>query len=172
VRVRLALALLLLPALASAQARQPAPGGPREEVFRMVDAYIVSNLQDALGLSDDQFSHLVPLVKHLQNDRRELTQRRQAMMRELRGMFQAGTATEARVADVLKDVKALDADMPATLKRDLDAIDAGLTPVQQAKYRVLEFNVDQRIRGLMTRWVQQEQKERPGARQPLPSPQP
>jgi hypothetical protein len=172
VRRSLVLAAFFAPSLAFAQARQPVPGGPREEVFRMVDAYIVSNLQDALGLTDDQFSKLVPLVKHLQNDRRELTQKRQAMMRELRGMFQAGTATEARVADVLRDVKALDAEMPATLKRDLDAIDAGLSPVQQAKYRVLEFNVDQRIRGLMTRWVQQEQKDRPGARPPQVSPQP
>jgi hypothetical protein len=160
----------LLFAVLGAQSPQlPPQGGPREEVFKMVDAYIVSNLQDGLGITDDQFARLVPLVKHLQTDRRDLTQRRQALMRELRGMLQAGTATEVRVADILKDVKAIDADLPQTMRKDQDAIDAMLNPLQQAKYRVLEFNVDQRIRGLMTRWVQQ---QRAGARQQGQSPQP
>jgi hypothetical protein len=149
-----------------------APGmGPREEVFKMVDAYIVSNLQDSLGLTDDQFARLVPLVKRLQTDRRELTLRRQALMREMRAMLQAGTATESRVSDVLKDVKAVDAELPVTLKRDQDAIDASLNPLQQAKYRVLEFNVDQRIRGLMNRWVQS-QRQQQGAGREMGSPPP
>ena len=54
-----------------------APGaGPRDDAFRMVDAYIVSNLQESLGLTDEQFVKALPLVKRLQRDRRELAQRR------------------------------------------------------------------------------------------------
>ena len=33
----------------------PRRGGARDEAFRMIDAYIVSNLQESLGLSDEQF---------------------------------------------------------------------------------------------------------------------
>ena len=36
----------------------------------MVDAYIVSNLQESLGLTDEQFVRLLPLVKRLQSERR------------------------------------------------------------------------------------------------------
>ena len=32
----------------------------------MVDAYVVSNLQESLGLSDEQFAKAIPLVKKLQ----------------------------------------------------------------------------------------------------------
>lgn len=47
---------LFLVALAGAQ---PTPSGPRrggaarDDAFRMVDAYIVSNLQESLGLTDE-----------------------------------------------------------------------------------------------------------------------
>ena len=77
-RVAALLAALVLPVAAMAQV-PPEPGGalePREEAGRLVDAYILSNLQESLGLSDEQFVKLLPLVKRLQADRREAMQRR------------------------------------------------------------------------------------------------
>ena len=38
---------------------------------------------------------------------------------------------------------------PATVRRDMEAIDAVLDPVQQAKYRLLEVEVERKLRGLM-----------------------
>ena len=63
--------LLLVTALlcAASLGAQPArtgpqrPDAPREEIFRMIDAYVVSNMQESLGLSDEQFVKLLPLVK-------------------------------------------------------------------------------------------------------------
>jgi len=49
---------------------------PREEAWKLVDAYILSNLQESLGLSDEQFVKLLPLVKTLQASRRGFMQRR------------------------------------------------------------------------------------------------
>ena len=165
--LRLAAGLVLIAGLVAAQ-EAPGPGGqgpggprrgPRDEAFRMIDAYIVSNLQESLELTDDQFVKLLPLVKHLQNDRRALVQRRQQSLMELRRLLASGGATEPRVSELLRQVKAVEAEEPATLRRDRDAIDAALTPLQQAKFRVLEVEVDRKIRELMN----QIRSERRGA---------
>jgi hypothetical protein len=171
---RVLLAVVLALAAVGPVAAQP-PGGPRpgghgrgrDEAFRMIDAYIVSNLQESLDLTDEQFVKVLPLVKKLQTDRRAFAQRRQQALFELRRSFAAGTATEPRVAELLKEVKAVEGEEPAVLRRDLEAIDAALSPVQQAKLRVLEVEVERRIRELMAR-IRSERRggrARPGAPQ-------
>lgn len=122
---------------------------PREEAFRMIEAYLVSNLQEALALNDDQFTRVLPLIKRLQRDRREAGQRRIKALQELNRTMQAGGATEGQVADLLREVKAAEAEGPALVRRDMDAVDAVLTPLQQAKYRLLEVEVERKLRGLM-----------------------
>jgi len=151
----------------TARAQAPASPGhvrPREEAFKMIDAYIVSNLQESLGLTDEQFVKVLPLVKRLQTERREMFQRRQQILRELRWSLQAGTATEAQVADRLREVKAIEAEEPVRTRKNLEAIDAALTPLQQAKFRVLEEEVAQKIRELMGHIRRQGRPGRPGAR--------
>jgi Spy/CpxP family protein refolding chaperone len=88
-------------------------------------------------------------VKRLQNDRRELAQRRGRALGEMRRVLESGTATEARVLDLLKDVKEVESTQHETIRRDMDAIDQVLTPVQQAKFRLLEGEVERKIRALM-----------------------
>jgi hypothetical protein len=143
--------LALLPALAAPALAQQ--GGqrqrPREEAFRMIEAYLVSNLQEGLGLNDQQFARVLPLVTRLQRDRREAGQRRVKALQELNRVMKAGGATEARVSDLLREVKAAEVEGPATIRRDMDAIDAVLDPVQQAKYRLLEVEVERKLRGVM-----------------------
>ena len=117
----------------------------------MVDAYVVSNLQESLGLDDEQFAKAIPLVKRLQAERRSYFLERTRTVREMRRLLRQGGATEAQVLDLLKQLKALDADGPVQTRKNLDALDALLTPVQQAKYRVLEVDVEQRMRELMNR---------------------
>ncbi len=123
----------------------------RSETFRLMDAYVISNLQESLGLSDEQFARVLPLVKKLQSDRREFAMKRMAALRSLRRSLQSGTATEAGVSEILKDVKSAVADERAATVGNLDALDAALTPLQQAKYRVFEAEVDTRLRHLLAR---------------------
>src|SRR5262249_35255845 len=145
-----ALLLALAQAPAVAPEDRPSPGGrPREEAAKMIDAYMVSNLQESLGLTDEQFVKLLPLVKRMQTDRRESMQNRMLHLRELRRSLGSGTATEAQILDQLKELKAIDAEMPARNRRNLEAVDAVLTPLQQAKFRVLEVDIEQKIRGLL-----------------------
>jgi hypothetical protein len=140
-------------ARALAQEDSPAGAGPpaRDEAFKMVDAYVVSNLQESLGLDDEQYAKAIPLVKRLQDDRRAYFVDRTRTVREMRRLLRQGGATEAQVLVLLNRLKTLDADGPAQVRKNLDALDTLLTPVQQAKYRVLEVEVEQRMRELMNR---------------------
>jgi hypothetical protein len=120
----------------------------REEAFKMVDAYLVSNLQESLGLADEQFGKVLPLVRKLQTERREYFLSRGRLMRELRQLLHGGGVSEAEVVEKLKALKALEDAGPARIRQHVVALDAVLTPLQQAKYRLLEGEVEQRMREL------------------------
>ena len=135
-----AVAVALIAGVAHAQGpplEGTAPGAAREEAGRMVDAYVLSNLQESLGLSDDQFVKLLPLVKRLQAERRETMERRSRALREMRRLLKSGSATEPEVLAQLKEFKAIETDEPARGRKDMEAIDGLLTPLQQAKFRRL-----------------------------------
>ena len=123
----------------------------RGEAFRMVDAYVVSHLQESLGLSDAQYAKALPLVTKLQADRREYVTRRGRVLREMRRLLNAGGTSEAQIVEKLAELKRLEADYPARGQVEMEALDAALTPLQQAKYRLLELEVEQRMRELMNR---------------------
>ena len=102
-------------------------------------------------------------MKRLLSERRELAEKRRENLRELRQAFQSGTATEGRVAERLRDVKALEADEREKTRRNLEALDGVLTPLQQAKFRVMEVEIEQKIRDLLN---QARQRRRPGEMSP------
>ena len=151
----LALTSLSVVALAQAPAERPPAAAAREEANRMVDAYVLSNLQESLGLSDDQFVKLLPLVKRLQADRREQMERRARAMREMRRLLKSGVATEPEVLAQLKEFKAIETEEPARGSKAMESIDGLLTPLQQAKFRVFEADVGQKLRELMSQMRRQ-----------------
>jgi len=138
-------------AVAQEDARAGADRPARDEAFKMVDAYVVSNLQESLGLDDAQFAKAIPLVKKLQGERRTYFLERTRTVREMRRLLRQGGASEAELLELLKQLKALDVEGPAQTRKNADALDALLTPLQQAKFRVLEVEVEQRMRELMNR---------------------
>jgi Spy/CpxP family protein refolding chaperone len=121
----------------------------KDEAFRMVDAYIVANIQESLGLDDDTYAKLIPVVTKLQKVRREFWEERARMQRRMRHLLQSGTATEAQVEELLKSMKALEVEGPERVRQQMDELDALLTPLQQAKYRVFEADVEHRLRELL-----------------------
>jgi hypothetical protein len=123
----------------------------RDEMFKMVDAYVAMNIEEKLGLSPDQFARVLPLVRRASADRRRFAEGRMDLLRSLRERLESGTATEAQVGDALRAIKEIEEEEPATLKKDRAAIDQLLTAVQQAKLRVLEFEVERRLRALTLR---------------------
>jgi Spy/CpxP family protein refolding chaperone len=181
VRIAGALVVLALAAAAGAEGGQVSPAPPaepraerrgaREDALRMIDAYVVSNMQESLALTDEQFGRLLPLVQRLQSDRRTVVQRRQRAVMDLRRLLASGSATEARVGELLRDVKAAEAEERSVLARDRDAIDGVLTPVQQAKFRVFEAEVERKIRALMAQ-VRAKRRGQGGSRAPGRRPEP
>jgi Spy/CpxP family protein refolding chaperone len=147
----LVLALGAVNAGARAQEEPAGPGERRAEAFKMVDAYVMSNLQESLGLTDEQFAKAFPLARKLQTERREYYAERTRKLREMRRLLREGGAPEAQVLELLRQVKALDAEGPSAARKNLEALDAVLTPVQQAKFRVLELEVELRMRELVNR---------------------
>jgi Spy/CpxP family protein refolding chaperone len=170
----LALAALSSAAVAQPPGREGGPppqGRPRDEVFKMVDAYLISNLQESLGLSDEQFVKLLPLVKRLQTERRALVQKRIQTLMAMRRLVGGGAVNDARVTELMKELRALETEEPVIVRRHMDAIDAELTPVQQAKFRILEVEVERRIRELSAQIRRQNRPKEPGVPQaepPLP----
>jgi len=123
----------------------------RDEAFRMVDAYVIANLQESLGLDDATYEKAIPLVNKLQKVRREFFHERSRMQRTMRHLLRSGTATEAQVVEMLDDFKALDVQGPERIRKQVEELDGLLTPLQQAKYRVFELEVERRMRDLMRR---------------------
>jgi Spy/CpxP family protein refolding chaperone len=153
---RTTLALLLALALPSTARPQGAAHGganrpARDELFKMIDAYVVSNLQESLALTDEQFVKLLPLVKKLRADRREFVEKRRETLAEMRRLLESGTATDASIAALMKTLRTQETEEPVALRKDADAVDALLSPVQQAKLRLLEARVEQRLRELVKR---------------------
>ncbi len=134
------------------RARDRPPGPPPgDEAFKMVKAYILSNLQERLELSEAQYLKLLPLVNRLHDDRHSLARRKSQALRKMSRLLASGKATEERLVELLAELRAIEEREPATIRNDLEAIDAVLTPVQQARFRVYETEVERKIRQLMGR---------------------
>jgi hypothetical protein len=152
---------LLFPAalvlLAGAAASQDNPsegqrrGRPREEIFRMVDDYVATNLQETLGLSEDQLARALPLVRRLHADRRRFAERKIRVLHQMKRMVRSGSISDARAAEILQALKAAEAEEAAAIRAGQDALDAVLAPAQQVKYRILEAQIENRLRDLMAR---------------------
>jgi Spy/CpxP family protein refolding chaperone len=82
-------------------------------------------------------------------------------VRELRRLLESGTATEALVAEHLREVKHEEIEGPERIHKTTEGIDAALTPLQQAKFRVLESDVERRIREII---AQTRRQGMPGGR--------
>ena len=117
----------------------------------MVDAYVIANLQESLGLDDATYEKAIPLVNKLQKTRRKFYGERGRKQREMRRLLRSGTATEAQVLELLESYKGLEIEGPEDIRKQMSELDALLTPLQQAKYRVFEVEVEHRMRDLMRR---------------------
>jgi hypothetical protein len=151
------LALLALASLVIAQEQPRAtPRGDdaralRDEVDEVRDAYLLMKVQERLDLTDEQMLRAMPLIRRHHQTRRDVEHRRFHLLRELRELFASGAATEERVSPLLRELKGVEAERLTTLRQSAEAIDAMLSPIQQAKYRLLEVEIERRLRELRHR---------------------
>lgn len=150
---------VLWSALAAAAQTQPSqppvsaePGGVTpQEIQRLFDAYTIMQAQDSLELTDEQYSPFLTRMRTLQEVRRRHQQDRGRVLQDLRKLTQQSAGDDAQLNERLKALRDIDTRAEEEVRKAYDAIDAVLTPRQQARFRVFEEQMERRKIELLTR---------------------
>jgi hypothetical protein len=112
--------MLTVASWANAQEVQPTPPARRlapADVQRLFDEYTLMQAQDALKLSDSQYSQFVTRMKALQDVRHRHQQARVKLLRELARMSADNATEEAILRDRLKALRDQDGQTAADLQK-------------------------------------------------------
>jgi hypothetical protein len=166
-------------AVAATSAAQPSIGKPQggrtadmspAQVNQLFDAMLVMQAQDALSLNEQQYAQFVTRLKVLQDTRRRSQQERVRLINELQRMTNpraAGANTpEADIKLRLSALQELEGRSAAELRKAYNAVDEVLSPLQQARFRVLEENIERRKLQLVGRARQNNPERTPPQRRP------
>jgi hypothetical protein len=157
--------IALLPTAAGAQpagrqGRQgPPPGaGALEganvtpgEIRRMFDSYALMQAQDQLKITEEQFPKFLTRFKALQDLRRHTLQERNRLLQELRRLTNDPQSDDAQLKIRMKALQDLENRSQADVHKAYEAIDEVLDVGQQARFRVFEEQMEQRMLQLITR---------------------
>lgn len=151
--IPLALAFTLVAATLSpvALAQETAARPSRGELEGMIEAYIITKLQEALDLTDEQFGRMVVVQTKLQETRREYRRERVEILRELRSALRRESSGEEELAPLLERLAASTKAFQEEERERYRDIDAILDVRQRARYRILETEVQRRLQQLMRR---------------------
>lgn len=158
----LALTLVVTPVAAQvgarAQAEAPADLAPGE-VQRLFDAMMVADAQKSLALDDKQFPEFITRLRALQETRRGNLLQRVKLMAELQRLSNPRNAAvdEALLKERLTALQELESRSAAELRRAYNQIDEVLDVRQQARFRVLEEQLERRRLELLMRARQNRQ---------------
>lgn len=154
------LSVVLISFAVFAAAQERGVGANREEVEGMMDAYILSKLQESLDLTDEQFGRMVVAQKKLQDTRREYRRARMSVLRRLRQALRRDDAEDSELEPLLGELESLKGGFIVNEKARYADIDAILDIRQRARYRILETEIQRRLQQLMRR-VRGQENERP-----------
>jgi DNA repair exonuclease SbcCD ATPase subunit len=171
-RLRLGVLALLVAGVAVSVEAQPrgqqqGPPGARTDdmspvqVHQLFDAMLVMQAQDALALSESQYAQFVSRLKALQDARRRHQQDRVRLIGELQRLTNPRSpkpADEAELTRRLSALQELESRQAADLRRAYDGIDEVLNPLQRARFRVLEEQIERRKLELVGRARQNNQR--------------
>lgn len=178
-RLRLGILVWLVVSIASSVSGQPPgrqpspPATPTDgmsplQVHQLFDAMLVMQAQDALALSEQQYAAFVSRAKALQDARRQNQQERARLIGELQRLTNPRNpkpVDDAELTQRLRALQELESRQAADLRRAYDGIDEVLNPLQQARFRVLEEQIERRKLELVGR-ARQNNKRAPARRPP------
>ena len=163
------------------QPQQPPPqgggGGPLPglgggdmspaEIQKLFDAYLVMEAQQALGLTDQQYPQFLARLRTLQDTRRRNQQQRMQLMNQLQRLTNPRAAERGDEAAIKERLAALqDLGNAVEMRKAYAALDEVLDVRQQARFRVLEEQIERRKIELLMRARQQNRQLK---KQPPPS---
>lgn len=179
-----------LPTVASAEGQNPPPqgGGPLSgldngqltpgEIQRLFDAYLVMEAQQALQLNDQQYPQFLARLRTLQDTRRKNQQERNQLMNQLQRLTNPRAEVrgdEAMIKERLTALQELESRNAAEIRKAYNALDEVLDVRQQARFRVLEEQIERRKIELLMRARQQNRlnnQQGPNAKPPVRPPPP
>lgn len=121
------------------------------EIRRMFDSYALMQAQDQLKITDEQFPKFLTRFKALQDVRRRTLLERARMLQELRRMTNEPQPDESALKDRVKALEDLEVRSQADVRKAYEGIDQVLDVRQQARFRVFEEAMEQRMLQLITR---------------------
>jgi hypothetical protein len=133
------------------------------QLHQLFDAMLVMQAQKALSLNDQQYAQFLTRVQRLQEARRRHQTERVRLINELQRMTNPRNPqppAEAEVKERLSALHELESRTAADLRRAYDGVDEVLNPLQQARFRVLEEQIERRKLELVGR-ARQNNPKRP-----------
>jgi hypothetical protein len=121
------------------------------EVRKMFDSYAMMQAQEQLKISNDQFPKFLMQYKALLEVRRTATQERNKLLQELRKMNADAQTPEAQVKERIKALRDVEERSHSDVRKAYDEIDKLLDVRQQARFRVFEQQMEQRMLQLVAR---------------------
>jgi hypothetical protein len=144
------------------------------QLNELFDAMLVmqaQNPQTGLGLNEQQYGQFVSRLRVLQQTRRRNQVDRGRLINELQKLTSPRNVEPPAEADVktrLTAIQELEARAAAELRRAYNGIDEVLSPVQQARFRVLEEQIERRKLELVARARANNPPPRPNNQRPPP----
>jgi Spy/CpxP family protein refolding chaperone len=157
--------LVVSTATAAASFQETRPRrSPRQDVEGLMEAYVISKLQEALELSDQQFAEMVVAQKKMSEHRRNFRREREKVLEQLRRLLGSPDGRDDEIAPLLKRLDDLQEELNSQQRGDYEAIDKILDVRQRARYRLLEQEIQGRFQQ-MVREIRRRQNPRPPRQQ-------
>jgi hypothetical protein len=147
------------------------------QLHQLFDAMLVMQAQNALALNEQQYGVFLSRLRVLQETRRRHQVERGRLINELQKLTNPRNTegpSEAEVKARMTTLQELEARSATELRRAYNGIDEVLTPLQQARFRVLEEQIERRKLELVARarLSNQQQNRPPNGRPPARRPPP
>ncbi len=132
------------------------------EIQRLFDAMLVADAQRALVLTDKQYPDFINRLRALQETRRTGLMQRLKLMGELQRLTnpRGPGGDDATIKERLTALQELESRSAAELRRAYDQIDEVLDVRQQARFRVVEEQLERRKLELLMRARQNRLQQR------------
>lgn len=125
-------------------------GATPAEIQQMFDAYALIQAQDQLAIDDEHYPQFLTRFKALQEIRQRSLAERTRRLAELRRLLAADGVDGDQLRERLQQLDALDRRTATAVQDAYAKVDEVLTPVQQARFRIFEEQMERRKLDLLT----------------------
>ena len=141
----------------------------REMIERRLRERVGAVVRERLQLSDEQWTKVTATNRKFEESRRLLVQQERDIRLGLRDEMLSGEkANQDRVSGLLDRWQKVQRQRLELLEQEQKELGTYLTPVQRAKFLVLQEQMRRRVEEMRRDMIEKQQPPRGGARRPLP----